>query len=168
MAAAAQAYQERVVIPHCTSCSQPCCKLHTVVLELTGPQVEVLYAIGKTPARHAAGLARALAAGTAPPHLQAHLKEQHGTFYAHGAPCPAYDTTSQLCTVYGTPHKPQGCSDFPLYLDGDGLTADLRCEAIDPAALAAELSAANAGHRVVQTPDAQFPVLVTFTVKPGL
>jgi hypothetical protein len=32
--------------------------------------------------------------------------------------------------VYATSTTPQSCSDFPVYDDGDAVTADLRCEAV--------------------------------------
>jgi Fe-S-cluster containining protein len=146
--AAAAAYQRDVVVPHCPSCSAPCCLLDRVVLELDWPQARALYQIGTS--RRA--FDRAL-----PPEL----KEAGGTYYAHTKPCPAFDQAKKSCRVYGTPIKPRSCDDFPVYVDGDAVTADRRCEAVDVDALerrlAAELGADVA--RVVE--DDRFPFLVT-------
>lgn len=120
--ARATAFQNDVVIPHCSVCSRPCCALTDVVLDLSFTEVHTLYRIGgRTTAKNKREFDQRL-----PPTV----RRQDGRYYAHGEPCPAYDVTGHACTVYGTPKKPQGCSDFPLYADGDGLTADLRCEAI--------------------------------------
>ncbi len=104
------------MIPHCPRCSRPCCALTDVVLDLSFAEVKGLYRI--TSSKKA--FDRAL-----PPSIRA----QGGRYYAHGNPCPAFDLTSQTCGVYGTDLKPRGCSDFPVYEDGDAVTVDLRCEA---------------------------------------
>jgi Fe-S-cluster containining protein len=118
----AKAYEAKKVIPHCPSCAQPCCKLETVVLDMTWKQAQHLYQIKATRSQ----FTRMLHEDEGPPHL----KESHGKFFAHKAPCPAYDPAGKGCKVYGTEHKPQACSEFPVYADGDALTVDLRCEAV--------------------------------------
>jgi Fe-S-cluster containining protein len=153
---AAKAYEARVVIPHCTSCTKSCCTLETVVLDMTWKQAQHLYQIRGTKQ----AFAQALLDETTP-HSK-HLKESHGTFYAHGAPCPGYDLEEKNCTVYGTPHKPHACSEFPIYGDGDALTVNLRCEAVNLDALAAELRAVNP--RVRHRANEQFPFLITFDI----
>ena len=109
---AAKAFESDVVIPHCSVCTRPCCALTDVVLDLSLREATALYAIEK---------ARPLPAA---------LRRHQGRFFAHGTPCPAYDVGGHRCRVYGTPAKPQGCSDFPIYADGDVVTIDLRCEAV--------------------------------------
>ncbi len=156
---AAKAYEARVVIPHCVACSQPCCALHTVVLDMTWKQAQRLYQIKGTKQ----AIAAALHEETAPAHLQAHLKESHGMFYAHGAPCPAYNT-KKSCDVYGTEFKPHACGEFPIYRDGDALTVDLRCEAVDLDALEAELRPKLKG-QLTRSVNTQFNFLVTLELK---
>jgi len=59
-----------------------------------------------------------------------------------------------------------GCSDFPVYADGDCLTADLRCEAVDIDTLSAwVVDALGPETRVVQSADRDFPFLVSLSVK---
>lgn len=154
---AAQAYEAREVIPHCTSCSKPCCGLETVVLDMTWKQAQHLYHIKGTQQ----AFAQALLDETTP-HAK-YLKESHGTFYAHGAACPAY-AKDKTCSVYGTAHKPHACSEFPIYADGDALTVDLRCEAVNLEALAEELRRVNP--RVTHHANEQFPFLITFDLRP--
>ena len=114
---AAKAFEADVVVPHCPACSRPCCGLSDVVLELSFPQEQRLYAITRPQKDFDAAL---------PPMI----RKQGGAYFAHGAACPAFDTHSHRCGVYGTDAKPQSCSDFPVYDDGDAVTADLRCEAV--------------------------------------
>lgn len=111
--AAAKQWERDVVIPHCAVCTRPCCALTDVVLDLSAAEAETLYHI--TPATP-----------TLPSTVQAH----GGRFYAHGAPCPAFARSTQRCTIYDTGRKPKGCADFPVYADGDVVTADTRCEAV--------------------------------------
>lgn len=159
LAAAAAAYQEAAVIPHCPKCAEPCCRLNKLVLELTWKQVRVFWRLDE--ARKA--FDRRLAAGQGPQEIRA----GNGLYYAHGKPCPAYDDAGS-CRVYGQEIKPPGCSDFPVYEDGGVVMADLRCEAVDLAALAPWLArAAGPGARIVQTADKTFPFLVTLAVKPA-
>jgi Fe-S-cluster containining protein len=153
LAQAAASYQERAVIPHCRVCARPCCKLDELVLDLDWRRTQKLYRIGTS--RRA--FDRSLHEGTGP----AHIREAQGRYYAHGAPCPAYDEEGRGCRVYGSDLKPEGCSDFPVYRDGDVVTADLRCEAVDVAALQLHLEA-ETGRPLRATPDAQFPFFVAF------
>ena len=143
LVAAARLYQEQVVIPHCAVCSRPCCKLDELVLDLDWPRVRALYQI--TSSRKAFNAA-----------LPTNIKEERGTYYAHGQPCPAYDDVTKRCNVYGTDTKPPSCTDFPVYEDGDVITADTRCEAVNLDELQKRLG------DVVREHDDEFPVLVTF------
>lgn len=111
--AAAKQWERDVVIPHCASCTRPCCALTDVVLELSAAEAETLYHI--TPSS---------------PRLPSTVRAAGGRFYAHGAPCPAFATSTQRCTIYDTGRKPQGCADFPVYANDDVVTADTRCEAV--------------------------------------
>jgi Fe-S-cluster containining protein len=149
---AAQEWEARVVIPHCAVCARPCCKLESVVLDLDWPRTRTLYRIGESQRVFDHGLAE----GRGPEHI----RKQGDTYYAHGKPCPAYDEGAHRCTVYGTPTKPPSCSDFPIYEDGDGVTADQRCEAVDVAALQKHCEE-QTGTRLRALPDADFPQLVT-------
>lgn len=115
LTAAAKAWERDVVIPHCPQCTRPCCALTDVVLDLSANEVQALYQIGSA---------------TRDNDLPSTIRRQGKRFFAHGAPCPAFDTGSHRCAVYETADKPTGCSDFPVYADGDGITADLRCEAV--------------------------------------
>ena len=152
LAAAAAAWQERVIVPHCAVCREPCCRLNTVVLDLDWARVQALYRI-ETPKR---AFDAALAGGNGP----SQLRKQGDLYYAHVLPCPAYDEAAHRCTVYGSALKPPSCTDFPVYVDGEGVTADRRCEAVDVAALQAHLERAT-GMRLRQEPDDDFPELVT-------
>lgn len=150
---AAAAYQRDVVVPHCPSCSAPCCLLDRVVLDLDWPQTRALYQIGSS--RRA--FDRAVQAGEGPPDI----KEQGGRYYAHTKPCPAFDAAQKSCRVYGTPVKPSSCDDFPVYVDGDAVTADLRCEAVDVDALRRRLEQELGVDVARVVADDRFPFLVT-------
>lgn len=158
LAAAADTYQRTAVIPHCPTCSKPCCRLDTLVLEMAWRQVKVLWHVDE--ARTAFN--RRLAAGDGP----VEIREGNGRYYIHSKPCPAYDTASGACKVYGQDLKPSGCSDFPVYEDEGSVMADLRCEAVDLEALSAALAAAaGPDARIVREADAEFPFLVTLSVR---
>ena len=105
------AFQREHVIPHCPQCSRPCCALTDVVLDLSFAEVKGLYRITSSKK----DFDRALPSS---------IRTQGGRYYAHGSPCPAFDTTAQTCRVYATSTKPVGCSDFPVYEDGDAVTED--------------------------------------------
>ncbi|MEY2632292.1 MAG: hypothetical protein RIR00_946, partial [Pseudomonadota bacterium] len=151
---AAAAYQQREVIPHCTRCLEPCCKLQRLVLDLNWKQVKQFWKLDVSRGE----FDRQLAAGQGPEAIRA----GNGRYYAHRQPCPAYDPVRPGCTVYDQPIKPPGCSDFPVYADGDGVLADLRCEAVNLEALLAELrQALGPGFRLIQRPNPDFPFLVT-------
>lgn len=112
------------VIPHCAVCSQPCCWLDPLVLELNWKQLKTIWLIDEP----RAAFDRRLASGKGP----ADIRAGNGLYYAHGkASCPAYDGESHACRVYGQAVKPAGCSDFPVYEDGDVIIADLHCEAVE-------------------------------------
>lgn len=153
LAQAAASYQARAVIPHCPACARPCCKLDELVLDLDWSRTRELYQIKGS----RGGFDRSLHDGSGPEHI----KEAHGRYYAHGKPCPAYDEEKKGCRVYGTAVKPEGCSDFPVYKDGDVITADLRCEAVDVEALHAHLEA-ETGRALVREVDRQFSFFVAF------
>ena len=158
LTAAAAAYQAAAVIPHCAACSNPCCRLDPLVLEVEWKQLKSFWRIEESrPA-----FDRRLAAGQGPEEIRA----GNGLYYVHGKACPAYDETGHACRVYGQPLKPQGCSDFPVYEDQGSVVADLRCEAVDIAALVAWLGRAVGGEfRIVHSADAEFPFLVTLSVR---
>lgn len=158
LAAAAAAYQEAAVIPHCAVCAKPCCRLDTLVLELEWRQVRTLWSIDE--ARKT--FDRRLAAGQGPEEIRA----GNGLYYIHSKPCPAYDTEQQSCRVYGQDVKPAGCSDFPVYEDEGDVIADLRCEAVDLDALVAWIArAVGPEYRIVRSADKEFPFLVTLSVR---
>jgi len=128
------------VLPHCPRCARPCCALTDVVLDLSPREASALYGITKKSA------------------LPASLRRQRGRFYAHGAPCPAFDLVTHRCGVYDTDAKPVGCTDFPLYRDGDEVVADLRCEAVRDNAAALEDALVQAlpdDHELVVMQDAE-------------
>lgn len=157
---AVEAYQTRDIIPHCPNCTRPCCGLDPLVLELEWKQVKVFWRIEE--GRQA--FDKRLQNGQGPQEIRA----ANGLYYAHGKPCPAFDAQGGLCTVYNQPLKPQGCSDFPVYEDGDCLVADLRCEAVKLADLREEVSQRlGPDYRLVSTADEDFPFLVTLAVKAG-
>ncbi len=157
LAAAAAAYQAAEVIPHCPECAKPCCKLESLVLELEWKQIRSFWRLNESrPA-----FDRRLAAGKGPQEI----REAGGLYYVHGKPCPAYEAGTG-CRVYDQPIKPAGCSDFPVYEDGNVITADLRCEAVDLDALTESiLRAVGPGYRVVRKPDEEFPFIVSLTLK---
>ncbi|MDW7710480.1 MAG: hypothetical protein SCH98_08390 [Deferrisomatales bacterium] len=148
----ARRYQERVVLPHCGQCRRPCCGLDTLALELTWARLRGVWGL-KAPR---ASFDRALARGEGPEEI----RPQDGLYYAHGRVCPAY--RGRRCAVYGTPLKPPGCSEFPVYEDDGGLLVDLRCEAVDPGSLEGDLARAlGPGYAVTRTEDPAFSFLVT-------
>ena len=158
LAAAAAGYQDSAVIPHCPVCAKPCCRLDKLVLELEWKQVKVFWRLDES--RKA--FDRRLAAGQGPVEIRA----GNGLYYAHQKACPAYDESGQSCRVYGQEIKPVGCSDFPVYEDQGEVVADLRCEAVDIAALTAWIARSlGPGWRIVQTADDEFPFLVTLSLK---
>lgn len=161
LAAAATAYQTADIIPHCPTCTQPCCKLETLVLDLEWKQIKTLWDI-----REARSVFdKALSAGKGPQEI----RESGGRYYVHGKPCPAYDDTRGSCSIYGQHLKPVGCTDFPVYEDHGELIADLRCEAVDLNTLKSWIARAlGPDVRIVQSADNEFPFLVTLSVKtPG-
>lgn len=152
------AYQAADVIPYCPVCAKPCCKLDKLVLELEWKQVKVLWKLDES----RSAFDRRLAAGRGPQEIRA----ADGLYFAHQKPCPAYDDAAHNCRIYGQDLKPVGCSDFPVYEDDGVVVADLRCEAVDLAALVARLGEALGPEwQVVQTPDRDFPFLVTLSVR---
>lgn len=151
LARAAAQWQAQHIVPHCARCAEPCCRLRTVVLELDWRRLRALYVIEESRRAFDA----TLAAGAGP----AHIRKQGARYFAHGQPCPAFDEQTRRCAVYGTALKPESCTDFPVYQDGDVITADRRCEAVDVDVLVAHLAAA-AGVPVVAEPDREFPELV--------
>jgi len=158
LAAAADAYQAAAVIPHCSVCTKPCCRLDALVLELEWKQIRTFWKLGESRKT----FDRELAAGKGPEEIRA----ANGLYYVHSKPCPAYDLTGHTCTIYGQDIKPEGCSDFPVYEDMGSVTADLRCEAVNLDALVARLArAVGPAFRIVQSADAEFPFLVTLTAK---
>ena len=157
LATAAAAYQRADIISHCPSCAAPCCKLDKLVLELDWAQTKGLWKIEES----RAAFDQRLAAGKGP----IEIRPAGGLYYAHSRPCPAFDAAVG-CTVYTTPLKPVGCSDFPVYEDEGEIMADLRCEAVNLAALKAQLAESlGAGLSIKQRADKDFPFLVTLSVK---
>lgn len=157
LAKVAADYQAEAVIPHCASCSRPCCRLDVLVLEMSWPQVRTLWQLSESQAAFDARLA----AGRGPEEI----RPWQGLYHVHSKPCPAFDASCGRCKVYGQPAKPAGCSDFPVYEDGGELVADLRCEAVDVAALSARLAQAlGEGARIVEAADRAYPFLVTLSV----
>lgn len=158
LAAAAAAYQDAVVIPHCPACTKPCCRLDSLVLELEWKQLKAFWRLDESrPA-----FDRRLSSGQGPGEIRA----GNGLYYIHGKPCPAYDSSHASCRVYGQALKPAGCSDFPVYEDGKRITADLRCEAVDLEALAAWIARSlGPGVRVVHSADEEFPFIVSLLPK---
>lgn len=157
LATAAATYQTSAVIPHCPSCAAPCCKLDKLVLELDWAQTKGLWRLEESRKE----FDKRLAAGRGP----IEIRPANGLYYAHSRPCPAFDAAVG-CTVYTTPLKPVGCSDFPVYENEGEIMADLRCEAVDLEALKASL-AQNLGPdlQIRQRADRDFPFLVTLAVK---
>ena len=108
------------MIHHCAVCKSPCCRLDTHVLELEWQQVKVFWQLAESRQQ----FDKRLAAGKGPEEIRA----AGGRYFAHRKPCPAYDEAGHSCRVYDQAIKPAGCSDYPVYGDGDCLIADLRCE----------------------------------------
>ncbi len=158
LSTAAAAYQAAVVIPHCAECARPCCRLDVLVLELEWKQLKALWQLDES----RSAFDRRLSSGRGPVEIRA----GNGLYYAHRKVCPAYDESCGSCRVYGQEHKPAGCSDFPVYEDGGSVIADLRCEAVDLEGLTAWLaSAVGPEFRFEQSPDREFPFLVTLSVQ---
>ena len=158
LAAAAAAYQTADVIPHCTQCAKPCCKLDALVLEMEWKQIKTLWKISDS----RAVFDKRLAAGEGPQEI----RESEGLYFVHSKPCPAYDQAGGSCQIYGQALKPVGCSDFPVYEDRGSIMADLRCEAVDLKALTARLARTlGPDVRIVQSADREFPFLVTLSVR---
>lgn len=156
VADAARGFQRDAVVPRCPTCREPCCLLQTLVLELDWRRMKGLWGLAETRREFDAALAR----GEGPPEI----RTQEGRYYAYRRPCPAFDEGTRRCRVYGTPLKPTGCGDFPVYPEPGRLVADLRCEAVDAAAVADRLRAAlGPGYRVRRRTDAEFPFLVYLT-----
>ena len=151
-------YQLAEVIPHCSKCARPCCRLDSLVLELNWKQLRSFWRLEES----RASFDRRLAAGGAPGEIRA----GNGLYYVHRKACPAYDETSASCRVYGQEIKPAGCTDFPVYEDGRCIVADLRCEAVNIKALIDRvLRALGPDHRVVRSADEEFPFLVSLSVR---
>lgn len=158
---AAAAYQNAHVIQHCARCAKPCCRLDVLVLELGWKQVKAFWRINQSRAL----FDQRLAAGDGP----AEIRAGDGRYYVHTKTCPAYDATHRSCRVYGQALKPVGCTDFPVYEDGDCVIADLRCEAVDITVLADGMArAVGAEFRISQSADQDFPFLVTLSVMPAV
>lgn len=156
---AAASYQAEHVIPHCASCLNPCCRLNPLVLELNWKQIRTFWRIEEA----RASFDKRLATGQGPQEIRA----GNGLYYVHGKACPVYDDTQQSCTVYNQDIKPRGCSDFPVYEDGDCLIADLRCEAVSLESLAAWIgNTLGPDYRVVHRADPDFPFMITLSAKP--
>jgi hypothetical protein len=158
LATAAAAYQAAAVVPHCAVCAKPCCRLESLVLELEWKQIKTFWRLDESrPA-----FDRQLAKGEGPEEIRA----GNGLYYIHGKACPAYDETAASCRVYGQELKPVGCTDFPVYEDQGSVMADLRCEAVDLKTLVAWIArAVGPEFRIVQSPDKEFPFLVTLSLK---
>lgn len=155
---AAASYQLADIIPHCAVCAHPCCRLDPLVLELDWQQLKGLWHLKES----RAVFDRKLSAGTGPEEIRA----MDGLYFAHRKVCPAYDAAGHACRVYDRDIKPRGCTDFPVYEDQGSIIADLRCEAVDLGALTAWLArAVGPALRIVQTPDKEFPFLVTLSVR---
>lgn len=156
---AAADYQDTHVIPHCTVCEKPCCRLDKLVLELDWKEVKGLWKITES----RAAFDQRLAAGKGP----VEIREGGGLYYIHTKPCPAYDEAGHGCRVYGQDIKPPGCSDFPVYEDGGCVMADLRCEAVDLEVLVAWLTERlGPAYRISESADPDFPFLVSLTIRP--
>lgn len=156
--AAAAAYQDGHVIHRCAGCANPCCRLDTHVLELNWKQVKVFWNLEES----RTAFDRRLAAGDGPEEI----REGDGLYYAHRKACPAYDEAGRSCRVYDQAIKPAGCTDYPVYEDGDCVVADLRCEAVDIDVLADSIArAVGPAFRVVRSADKDFPFLVSLFVR---
>ncbi len=89
-----------------------------------------------------------------------YVRKQAGLYYTHGSPCPAYDNVTRRCRHYNDRLKPDNCTDFPLYLDGQTIVADLRCEAVDKANLLDLLQKTWPTKQFHARPDPDFPILI--------
>ena len=157
LADAAADYQTSAIIPHCPTCAAPCCKLDKLVLELDWAQTKGLWRLEESRKE----FDKRLATGKGP----IEIRPANGLYYAHSRPCPAFDA-SVGCTVYTTPLKPMGCSDFPVYENEGEIMADLRCEAVDLEALRAALTQAlGPDIQIRQRADRDFPFLVTLALR---
>ncbi len=157
LARVAARYQAEAVVPRCARCREPCCRLATLALEFTWERLRAVWRIEESRAAFDARLAR----GEGPPELKA----EGGLYYAHGRPCPAY--RGGVCAVYGTPAKPPGCTDFPVYVEDGALVADRRCEAVDLDDLEARLLAALGPRgRLRRRVDRAFPTLTRLEPRP--
>ncbi|MDP1525875.1 MAG: hypothetical protein Q8M20_08705 [Rhodocyclaceae bacterium] len=157
LAAATAAYQAAAINPHCGKCTKPCCRLDPLVLELDWQQLKGIWQLDES---HRA-FDRRLAAGKGPQEI----RTRDGIYYAHRKVCPAYDEARHTCRVYNQNIKPPGCTDFPVYTDQDCVIADLRCEAVDLAALTDWLvRSLEKDLRIVPSADAEFPFLVSLSV----
>jgi hypothetical protein len=157
LATAAAAYQVAAINPHCAICQKPCCRLDPLVLELDWKRLKALWQIDE-PRRT---FDRRLASGKGP----VEIRERDGIYYAHRKVCPAYDEAGHSCRIYGQELKPPGCTDFPIYEDQGSIIADLRCEAVDLAALKEWIARAiGKDFRIVQSADEEFPFIVTLSV----
>lgn len=158
LAVAAAAYQTDAVIPHCGECTKPCCKLESLVLELDWRRLKALWLLDES----RAAFDRRLAAGEGPEEIRA----MDGLYFVYRKVCPAYDEARRTCRIYDRDLKPSGCTDFPVYEDGGGVVADLRCEAVDIDALAAWIArAVGPEFRIVQSADEEFPFLVSLSLR---
>ena len=145
-------YQAQVIIPHCRRCLKPCCNLTEVVLDFDWRHLVPFYQIDL--GQHA--FDRSLRDGSGP----AHIRKQDGLYYAHGSPCPAYNSSQRRCNYYQSSAKPSNCSDFPIYLDGLSIVADKRCEAVNETDLLNALTRIFTGRRFNMQTNRQFPQLV--------
>jgi Fe-S-cluster containining protein len=158
LAVAAADYQVAVVIPHCTECAKPCCRLDPLVLELDWKQLKALWQIGES----RTAFDRRLSSGKGPEEIRA----RDGLYYVHRKVCPAYDEAHRSCRVYDRELKPSGCTDFPVYQDRGSVVADLRCEAVDLMALETWIArSVGREFRIVQSADEEFPFLVSLSVR---
>jgi Fe-S-cluster containining protein len=155
---AVTSYQDAHVIHRCAVCAKPCCRLDSHVLELNWKQVKVFWRLEES----RAAFDRRLSSGKGPEEIRA----GDGLYYIHRKACPAYDETRRSCRVYDQALKPAGCTDYPVYEDGDFVIADLRCEAVDIDILAAWIARAlGPEFRIVQSADKDFPFLVSLAVR---
>lgn len=155
---AAASYQDAHVVHRCATCAKPCCRLDSHVLELNWKQVKVFWRLEES----RAAFDRRLSSGKGPEEIRA----GDGLYFIHRKVCPAYDETRRSCRVYDQELKPAGCTDYPVYDDGDCIIADLRCEAVDIDVLAAWIArAVGPEFRVVRSADKDFPFLVSLSVR---
>lgn len=126
--------------------------LTDVVLEFDWKHLRELYAI----ALGQKAFDRSLRDGSGPEYV----RKQAGLYYTHGSPCPAYDEATRRCRHYRSRLKPDSCTDFPLYLDGDTIVADLRCEAMHKDRLLAHLQNTLPTRRFSLRQHPTFPILI--------